>query len=108
MRGFREQRFAGNASLYANAELRLFVTRFFVLFPGEFGVFGLTDVGRVFYPGGVSTADCTLSLSRACTWHASVGGGFWIAPIARSATVSVAFAKSADGTGVYIGSGFLY
>ncbi|MCH7776097.1 MAG: BamA/TamA family outer membrane protein, partial [Gemmatimonadetes bacterium] len=108
VRGFRQQRFAGNASLYANAELRLFVTRFFVLLPGEFGVFGLTDVGRVFNPGEVSTADCTLSLSRACTWHASVGGGFWIAPIARSATVSVAFAKSAEGTGLYIGSGFLY
>ena len=108
VRGFRQQRFAGNASLYANAELRLFVTRFFVLLPGEFGVFGLTDVGRVFNPGEVSTAGCTLSLSRACTWHASVGGGFWIAPIARSATVSVAFAKSAEGTGLYIGSGFLY
>lgn len=108
VRGFREQRFAGNASAYANAELRLFVTRFFVFFPGEFGVFGLTDVGRVFYSGEVSTADCTLSLSRACTWHASVGGGFWIAPITRSATVSVAFAKSAEGTGLYVGSGFLY
>jgi hypothetical protein len=108
VRGFRQQRYAGEASIYANAELRLFLTRFFVLFPGEVGVFGLSDVGRVFHEGEVSTADCTLSLSRACTWHASVGGGIWIAPISRAATVSVAVAKGAEGTGFYIGSGFHY
>ena len=45
LRGWPKQRFAGDAALYGNAELRLFLTKFFLVLPGDFGVFGLADPG---------------------------------------------------------------
>nr|NIM52039.1 hypothetical protein [Gemmatimonadales bacterium]NIN12787.1 hypothetical protein [Gemmatimonadales bacterium]NIN51012.1 hypothetical protein [Gemmatimonadales bacterium]NIP08476.1 hypothetical protein [Gemmatimonadales bacterium]NIR00912.1 hypothetical protein [Gemmatimonadales bacterium] len=47
----RQNRFAGDASVYGNAELRLRLARIFLVLPGDFGVFGLGDVGRVFLDG---------------------------------------------------------
>jgi hypothetical protein len=47
VRGYREQRFAGDAAAWGSAELRLFVAHFGFVIPGRIGVLGLTDVGRV-------------------------------------------------------------
>ena len=69
LRGFRKNRFAGDTSLYGNAELRLVLLPIEILVPGEFGVFIAVDAGRVFYaedPGGADK------------WHTGVGGGFWL------------------------------
>jgi hypothetical protein len=97
VRGLLEQRFAGDASAYGSAELRFFLTRFFLLFPMDFGVFGLSDVGRVFMdgqsPGG---------------WHTSFGGGILLAPVTRSATLRLSIAESAEGRAFYVGMGFAY
>lgn len=95
VRGLPEQRFAGRSSLYASAELRLFLTRFFLLLPGELGVFGLTDTGRVFASGETSGR-----------WHSSVGGGLWFAFLSRASTVTIAVARSEERTGVYARAGF--
>jgi len=95
VRGLPEQRFAGRSSLYASAELRLFLTRFFLLLPGELGVFGLTDTGRVFASGESSGR-----------WHSSVGGGLWFAFLSRASTVTIAVARSEERTGVYARAGF--
>jgi hypothetical protein len=97
VRGFYEQRFMGDASVFANTELRLFLTRFSFLVPAEFGVFGLTDVGRVFYEGESSS-----------TWHAAYGGGIWIAPFRRVNTFSASVAHSTEQTRFYFSSGFLF
>src|SRR5207245_2652103 len=45
VRGFVEHRFVGDAAVYGNVELRLSLTRFFILLPGELGGFGLGDAG---------------------------------------------------------------
>jgi len=97
VRGFREQRFAGDASLYGNAELRLFLSKFFVLLPGEFGIFGLGDVGRVYLDGETSDK-----------WHSAFGGGIWFAYLNRQNTLSVAIADSDERTGVYVRAGFMF
>ncbi len=97
LRGYSEQRFAGDAALYGNGELRLFVARYRLLLPGEFGVFGLADVGRVFLNGESSN-----------DWHAAGGGGIWFAYIDRAATMSVAIAQSRERRGVYFRAGFLF
>ncbi len=97
VRGFHEQRFAGDASLYGNAELRLFLSKFFVLLPGEFGVFGLGDVGRVYLDGETSDK-----------WHRAFGGGIWFAYLNRRNTLSVAIADSDERTGVYVRAGFMF
>jgi hypothetical protein len=97
VRGIETHRYIGDASLYANAELRLRLTRFFLVLPGEVGVFGLSDAGRVFLSGQSSDK-----------WHTAVGGGLWFAFLSRASTISLAVADGEDRTGFYLRAGFLF
>jgi hypothetical protein len=97
VRGWREQRFAGDASVYGNAELRFFLTKFFFLLPGDLGAFGLADGGRVFQNG-----------ERSDAWHSAFGGGLWAAFLGRTNTLSVSYARGKEGGGFYFRSGLLY
>jgi hypothetical protein len=97
VRGFRAQRFAGDGAAWGNAELRVFLTRFFLVLPGELGVFGLGDAGRVWLRG-----------ERSDRWHTAVGGGLWFAFLGRGNTVSIAVARSDERTGVYVRGGFVF
>ena len=97
VRGLLEQRFAGDASVYGSAELRVFLTRFRIVFPFDLGVFGLTDTGRVYWDGEPGGA-----------WQNSVGGGIWLAPVTRGATVQLSYATSGDQRAFYVGMGFAY
>ena len=97
VRGLREQRFAGRSSLYGSAELRATIGRFFLLFPSNFGVFGFGDLGRVFQDDLPSDK-----------WHKSYGGGIWIAPVLRAATLQVSMARSEQRTALYFGLGFAF
>ena len=93
----RKNRYAGDAAAWGNAELRLALTRFFMLLPGELGVFGLADAGRVFVSGETSSQ-----------WHSAVGGGVWISLLQPANLFSVAVASSRERTAVYIAAGFAY
>jgi hypothetical protein len=97
VRGLREQRFAGDASLYGNAELRLRLGRFFAVLPGDFGVFGLADAGRVFLDGESSDV-----------WHTGFGGGFWFAFLEPANAVTLALARGDGRTAFYLRAGFAY
>jgi outer membrane protein assembly factor BamA len=97
VRGFRAQRFAGDGALYGNAELRLRLARLLLLLPGELGVFGLVDAGRVYYTGETSDR-----------WHTAAGGGIWFAVLNRDATLTLAVAHSEERTGVYVRAGFVF
>ena len=99
LRGFRKNRFAGDTSLYGNAELRLVLARISILVPGECGLFTAADAGRVFFAEDPNDTD---------KWHIGVGGGFWLSFIQRRQTVSVAVVKGDDLTGVYLRAGFLF
>ena len=99
LRGFHKNRFAGDASLYGNAELRLALARINVLMPGEFGLFAAADVGRVFFAGDPADAD---------EWHNGTGGGFWLSFLERRTTLSVALMKGRDMTGVYFRVGYMF
>lgn len=94
-RGFRARRFAGDAAAWANAEVRVKVADARLVVPGELGVFGLGDVGRVWLEGESSD-----------TWHPSVGGGIWFGILSRTMTVSLSAGRSREGTRFYAGSGF--
>jgi outer membrane protein assembly factor BamA len=91
----RFNRYAGDASAYGSAELRLVLGRAQVVLPAQVGVFGLGDVGRVFLEGEASDK-----------WHTAVGGGLWLAFLDRAHTLSVAVASSEERTGVYVQAGF--
>jgi hypothetical protein len=95
VRGLRLQRYAGDASAWANAELRLRLFRVNVLVPQDIGVFGLADTGRVFLEGEDSRR-----------WHTGVGGGLWISFLRPENTISVAAAQSEGRTRLYFGAGF--
>ena len=99
LRGFRKNRFAGDTALYGNSELRLVLTKIKLLVPGELGLFGAADAGRVIYAEDPDDAD---------TWHTGVGGGLWLSFLQRRQTLSVAAVNGDDLTGVYLRAGLTF
>ena len=99
VRGLHKNRFAGDASLYANVELRLAVAEVNLLVPGELGLFGAADVARVHYSADPVDAD---------DWHNGTGGGLWLSFLERRTTLSVAVMKGRDMTGVYLRAGRMF
>lgn len=97
LRGFSTERFAGDAAAHGSAEVRLPLGRFFLLLPGEYGVFALADAGRVWLDG-----------ERSGRWHAAAGGGIWLAWLKRGNAVTLAAARGDEGTGLYVRVGFAY
>ncbi len=95
VRGFFQQRFAGDASVFGNAEVRLTIATTYRILPGIWGLFVNADAGRVYVdgdsPGG---------------WHTSGGGGIWLAVLDRSNTVTFGIAASEERTAFYLGTGF--
>jgi outer membrane protein assembly factor BamA len=97
VRGFARQRFAGDASAFGNAELRIPVTRLYIFVPGQLGVFGLADAGRVFLDGESSDK-----------WHSAFGGGLWLCLADPASGMSLAIANSEEGTSVYVHLGMSF
>ena len=99
LRGFRKNRFAGDTALYGNSELRLVLAKIKLLLPGELGLFGAADAGRVIFAADPNDAD---------TWHTGVGGGLWLSFLRRLQTLSVAVVNGDDLTGVYLRAGLVF
>lgn len=99
LRGFYEDRFAGEAALYGNGELWLRLTRLWFPLPGELGAFAAVDVGRVFYNADPEEAD---------GWHIGTGGGLWVAFLQRRATLSAALMDGEDRIGAYLRTGMMF
>jgi hypothetical protein len=91
----RENRYAGDASAYGSAELRLAVAHFDLVLPTQLGVFGLADAGRVFLDGESSE-----------TWHTALGGGLSLSYLHQAYTLSAAIASGDERTAVYVQAGF--
>jgi hypothetical protein len=97
VRGLRAQRYAGDASVFGNLELRVRLGRVAVLVPTEVGVFGLADAGRIF-----------LNEESSNLWHKAVGAGIWIAPVSRANTFTFSAAQSEGRRAYYLSAGFLF
>src|SRR5207342_3069480 len=71
LRGFRKNRFSGRSLAYGSMEIRqkLFTSKWYVI-PGDFGLVGFGDLGRVWYPSDAANN----------VWHAAYGGGFYYVP----------------------------
>jgi hypothetical protein len=83
VRGFRYQRFAGEASLHGAVELRSTLGRANLLLArGDLGTLVLADAGRVF-----------VSHATASGWHRGVGGGFWFATLGGAVTGHLLLAR---------------
>ena len=100
LRGYRPDRFAGDAAVYGSAELRLPLTRIQLVVPGQQGVFGFADGGRVYLRGEGSDE-----------WHATAGGGIWLSFLGLDNVVYVGAGtptKGSEGTLFVLGFGFPY
>jgi hypothetical protein len=97
IRGWDEQRFAGDASLWAGAELRLRLFAPQIIVPVAFGAFGFADTGRVWLnnssPGG---------------WHSGVGGGVYLQPVQQPYLVRFGAGTSEEATKIFIALGLPY
>ena len=98
-RGFHSHRFAGDASLYGNAELRTYFGPpvFTSVFPVRLGLVGFVDTGRVW-----------LRTEHTNTWHPSEGGGILAKLVGTSIVLRAVAARGSEGTLVYAGSGFRF
>ena len=103
LRGYDKQRFAGDASLYANSEIRLYLGTFNFLVPVMFGPLAFVETGRVFYNG-----------ENSGKWHTGYGGGLWFGFIEPRYALSVAVGRGVDSArltddiGIYVRTGFSF
>lgn len=82
VRGFRSRRFAGDATANGSAELRIPVGTLNFFVRSDVGIFGLADVGRVWFNG---RSDGEL--------HTGLGGGIWFAAFGRAVNFSYAYGE---------------
>jgi len=87
LRGYRKSRFAGSSALWGGAEVRWRLAKLRSRFiPGEAGVLGFAESGRVWLRGEDSR-----------TWHRDWGGGVYYTPFNR-VLVSAVVARSPEET----------
>lgn len=85
LRGYRETRFYGDASLYMNAEIRIRMKKFqSYILNGTAGIVLFNDSGRVWLNGENSNR-----------WHNGTGIGFWFSPF-DMALLNVSYAVSSE------------
>jgi hypothetical protein len=97
LRGLHRGRYAGDAALFGNAELRLRLGRIKAVLPADVGVFGSYDRGRVFFSSETSNL-----------WHHGLGGGLWLAFRDNTNVISLSAARSEGHTSVYLKGGLLF
>ncbi|WP_205508972.1 BamA/TamA family outer membrane protein [Longitalea arenae] len=95
--GYRQYRFAGEHMLYNNLEFRIKLGNFVnYILPGQYGVTGFYDVGRVWVKDESSTI-----------WHQGVGAGIYFAP-AQMAVFQFTTGYSKEGWFPYVIMGFRF
>jgi hypothetical protein len=97
LRGWDEERFAGDAAVHGGAELRVRLLRPRLVVPAAVGVFGFVDAGRVFVDGASPGG-----------WHTGVGGGLFIQPVQQPYVFRLGGGTSPEGTKVYASLGLPY
>jgi hemolysin activation/secretion protein len=76
VRGFRTDRFAGDARFYQATDLRLKLLNKRGVVPFQLGLYVAFDYGRVWYEDDLADTD---------DWHTAVGGGLFIVPLGVTA-----------------------
>lgn len=97
VRGYRSDRFAGDASFFSNTELRFILGKAAFLVPAEWGLFAFGDVGRVFQEGESSK-----------TWHPAGGGGIFTMLLDRSLLATLSVARSDEMTVFFLKTEFIF
>ncbi|MGJ8667063.1 MAG: hypothetical protein ACSHW7_11890 [Patiriisocius sp.] len=97
LRGFRNERFAGNTYFYQSTDLKARILRLVTAAaPITFGAYGGFDYGRVWADGEDSDI-----------WHNSYGGGIWLSTLNSLALNAGYFASEEDAI-IQVGFGFAF
>ncbi|MFZ1320240.1 MAG: BamA/TamA family outer membrane protein [Ignavibacteria bacterium] len=94
LKGFSRERFAGDAVVVAQSEIRLAVARVNILVPGMLGFSVFGGTGRVYLGGEDSER-----------WHSSFGSTVWITYLDRMFNLGLTVAKSDEGFKFFFGTG---
>jgi hypothetical protein len=97
VRGLPHHRYAGDASVFGSAELRIYVSQFRFFLPGTWGLLAYGDAGRVYLDGEDSNK-----------WHNGSGGGLWFAWLDRANTVTATVGRSEGHNAFYLRAGFAF
>ncbi len=97
LRGYSRYRFAGDASIFGQFEMRTNLGKIYLIFPSEFGFHIFGDTGRVFWEEENSN-----------NWHYDYGGGLWISFAQRRLTTSFTLAKSPEKLALYFSLKLMY
>lgn len=91
LRGYRQTRFYGDASIYQNTEIRIRLKQFNTyVMNGSTGLTLFNDVGRVWWEGENSSR-----------WHQGYGLGFWLS-LFDMAVLNISYARSKEDDLLYI------
>jgi hypothetical protein len=94
LRGFPFERFAGDASAYAGAEIRWSMGKWMIIVPMEIGMAIGFDAGRVWLKG-----------ASPGPWHTGLLAGIWSAPLSRELLMFGSVAQSSEGWELRAGVG---
>jgi len=94
VRGYNQDRFSGDAALFGQAELRMFITHLNLLLRSKFGINAFVETGRVWVNGEDSEK-----------WHPSYGLGFWLNYLDGMFIISSYIATSPERTTFAFGLG---
>jgi len=97
LRSYNDNRFYGDASVFGQAELRMFISRINIILKSNFGIKLFAETGRVFIKDNPSDK-----------WHPSYGFGFWSSYFNDAVIVSsyAAFSPERTSLGAGLGIGF--
>lgn len=91
LRGFRRNRYGGDAATFINTDLRLHLgTVWTKVLPLRFGLYALFDTGRVYVEEESSDK-----------WHYSVGGGAYLIPYVNSFNLNFYLARPDEGQALF-------
>jgi outer membrane protein assembly factor BamA len=94
LRGYNDHRFSGDAALFGQAELRLFLTSIHLILKSKIGLNLFAETGRVFIENDNSSK-----------WHLSYGIGIWAAYLNSTIIGSTYVAFSPERTTFNLGLG---
>ena len=94
LRGYNDKRFSGDASLFGQAELRLFITQLNLILKSKIGLNLFVESGRVYTENDTSDK-----------WHPSYGFGLWVSYLNSTLIGSTYVAFSPERTTFNLGLG---
>lgn len=97
LRGYRDERFAGDSYFYQSTDLKLRLKRYITaVSPVTVGIYGGFDYGRVWLDDESSNV-----------WHTSQGGGIWISSL-KALTFKAGYFNSKENNMVQVGFGLSF